>query len=302
MTETVIITDVGPRDGLQNQPKVLSPAERLRLIEALVAARLPAVEIGSFVSPKAVPAMANTDQIAAGLPAANTHFSALIANMRGYEQARAAGIQSLNIPVAASNTMNEKNIRMDNQQAIALTTEIIARAKTDDVAIIPYIATAWECPFEGPVKAQTVRAMTRTFLQAGATAVVIADTIGAANPAQVKSLYAALISEHGTGQLGAHFHDTRGFGVANATAAFEVGVRRFDASIAGLGGCPFAPGASGNVATEDLVLLFEQMGIATGIDLRKLVAAAELAADLTASNAGGNALGWLRSQRDKGLL
>ena len=302
MTEKVFINDVGPRDGLQNQAKILTPAERLQLINALVDAKLPAVEIGSFVNPKAVPAMAGTDEIAGKLPAADVAFSALVANFKGYELARDAGVKIVNLPIAASNTMNEKNIRKNNAEAIALTIDIIAAGKKEGVEAIPYIATAWECPFEGFVDDKVVIEMTGQFLDAGAKTIIMADTIGAANPAQVTSLYKQLIAEYGADSLGAHFHDTRGFGVADAYAALEAGIRIFDASIGGLGGCPFAPGATGNVATEDIVVLFEQMGFDTGIDLNKLIAATDLATELTGNCGGGHSMRWLKRQQEKGTL
>jgi len=302
MSEKIRITDVGPRDGLQNQAKVLTPAERLTLINALVDANLPAVEIGSFVNPKAVPAMAGTDEIAAGVTAGDTYFSALIANLKGYDLAKAAGVKALNLPIAASNTMNEKNIRKNNDEAVKMTEEVIAMCKQDGIDAIPYIATAWECPFEGFVDDKVVIEMTKTFLDAGAKTVVMADTIGAANPGQVKDLFTKLIAEFGADSLGAHFHDTRGFGVADAYAALETGIRNFDASIGGLGGCPFAPGATGNVATEDIVVLFEKMGFDTGIDLNKLIAASDLAKELTGNCDGGHSLKWLKRQQEKGEL
>ncbi|MGK0498912.1 MAG: hydroxymethylglutaryl-CoA lyase [Oceanicoccus sp.] len=302
MAEKIFINDVGPRDGLQNQAKVLTSSQRLQLINALVDANLPAVEIGSFVNPKAVPAMAGTDDIAAALPQSNTYFSALVANHRGYELAKAAGVKAVNLPIAASNTMNEKNIRKRNDEAIAMTIDIIAAGKADGIDSVPYIATAWECPFEGVVDEQVVIDITGQFFAAGAKTVIMADTIGAANPAQVKSLFEKLITEFGANNLGAHFHDTRGFGVADAYAALETGIRMFDASIGGLGGCPFAPGATGNVATEDIVVLFENMGFDTGIDLNKLIAASDLATELTGNCAGGHSLKWLKRQQEKGLL
>jgi hydroxymethylglutaryl-CoA lyase len=302
MAEKVFINDVGPRDGLQNQEKILTPIERLQLINALVAAKIPSIEIGSFVSPKAVPAMAGTDEIAAALPEAVSSFSALVANRKGYDLAKAAGVKVVNIPIAASNTMNEKNIRKSNQEAIALTAEIIAQGKLDGVDAVPYIATAWECPFEGMIDEGIVVDMTGQFFAAGAKTVILADTIGAATPDQVKSLYGRLIAEFGADNLGAHFHDTRGFGVADAYAALEAGIRKFDASIGGLGGCPFAPGATGNVATEDIVLLFEKMGFDTGIDFEQLIAASDLAKELTGNCPGGHSLKWLKRQQEKGEL
>jgi hydroxymethylglutaryl-CoA lyase len=302
MAEKVFINDVGPRDGLQNQGKILTPIQRLQLINALVAAKIPSIEIGSFVSPKAVPAMVGTDEIAAALPDTASNFSALVANRKGYDLAKAAGVKVVNLPIAASNTMNEKNIRKSNQQAIALTAEIIALGKVDGIDAVPYIATAWECPFEGMIDEGIVVDMTGQFFTAGAKTVILADTIGAATPAQVKSLYGRLIAEFGADNLGAHFHDTRGFGVADAYAALEAGIRKFDASIGGLGGCPFAPGATGNVATEDIALLFEKMGFDTGIDFELLIAASDLAKELTGNCAGGHSLKWLKKQQEKGEL
>ena len=302
MAEKIFINDVGPRDGLQNQEKILTPIERLQLINALVAAKIPSIEIGSFVSPKAVPAMVGTDEIAAALPDTASNFSALVANRKGYDLAKAAGVKVVNIPIAASNTMNEKNIRKSNQEAIALTAEIIAQGKLDGVDAVPYIATAWECPFEGMIDEAIVADMTGQFFAAGAKTVILADTIGAATPAQVKSLYGRLIAEFGAENLGAHFHDTRGFGVADAYAALEAGIRKFDASIGGLGGCPFAPGATGNVATEDIALLFEKMGFDTGIDFELLIAASDLAKELTGNCPGGHSLKWLKRQQEKGEL
>lgn len=299
MAEKIIITDVGPRDGLQNQPKILTADERIQLVNALVAAKLPAVEIGSFVSPKAVPAMANTDLVAAGVNISSHYFSALIANQKGYEQAKAAGVHGVNLPIAASNTMNEKNVRMPTDQLVAVTSEIIAQGKADGIDAIPYIATAWECPFDGLIEEKVVLDIAAKFFAAGAKTVVLADTIGAANPGQVKSLVSKMVKEFGADNLACHFHDTRGFGVADAFAAVEQGIRRFDGSIGGLGGCPFAPGATGNVATEDLVVLFSQMGFDTGVDVEKLLEAVELAKILTGNCDGGSSFKWLKRQQEK---
>lgn len=300
MADRIIINDVGPRDGLQNQARVLSPSERLRLIRALIDAGLPAIEVGSFVSPRAVPAMANTEQVVAGLfagvSADTAHFSAFVPNLKGYELARQAGLGAVNLAVAATDTMNRNNIRMSTAQAVAMAETVIAQGRADGIDAVPYIATAWACPYEGRVDPRVTLELAAGFFAAGASTVVFADTIGAANPAQVKSLLEAAVASFGTQPLACHFHDTRGFGVANAYVAVEAGIRRFDASIAGLGGCPFAPGATGNVATEDLVVLFSDMGFETGIDIPALVAASDLATELTGSVAGGRSLQWLRRQ------
>ncbi len=317
MSEFITINDVGPRDGLQNQSHILTVEQRLQLIAALVAAGIPAIEVGSFVSPKAVPAMAGTDSVFSRLLGSSVvddslekasgrqiekRLSALVANRKGYELAKATGLRVVNLPIAASNSMNEANIRKTNAQAMVLSLELISAGCSDDVDTVPYIATAWHCPFEGLIDETVVIDMAEQFLSAGASRVVIADTIGAANPAEVSSLFKKLTTEFGDKALGAHFHDTRGFGIANAYAAVETGIRYFDGSIAGLGGCPFAPGATGNVATEDLAVLFSSMGFTTGIDMNQLCVAAELAIELTQTNAGGSSLPWLKRQLDKSFL
>jgi hydroxymethylglutaryl-CoA lyase len=302
MTEHVVINDVGPRDGLQNQPRVLSSEQRLRLVEALLAAGVSHIEVGSFVSPRAVPAMAGTAEVVAGLPLNVANYSALVPNRKGYELARGAGVDIIELVVASTDTMNLKNINVDTAQAMANLAEIATMARADGINAMSYLATAWECPFEGRVSEEAVMALAQEMFAAGIEEVVIADTIGAADPAGVRRLTREAAAEFGPERLSCHFHDTRGMGVANVAAALESGIRKFDGSIGGLGGCPFAPGASGNVATEDVVLMLHQMGFDTGIDLGKLVAAVELAVELTGNCSGGNAINWLRRQVEKGAL
>ncbi len=302
MTERVVINDVGPRDGLQNQPRVLTPEQRLQLINALLQAGVSHIEVGSFVSPKAVPAMAGTDQVVAGLPAGAATYTALVPNQKGYQLAKAAGVSIVELVVASTDTMNLKNINTSTAQAMANVAEIAETARADGIRAMCYIATAWECPFEGLVPHDTSMALMRQMFDVGIEEVVIADTIGAADPAGVRRLTQAAAAEFGADRLSCHFHDTRGMGVANVSAALESGIRKFDGSIGGLGGCPFAPGATGNVATEDVVLMLHQMGFETGIDLEGLVAAVELAIELTNNCEGGNSIRWLRRQIEKGTL
>ena len=302
MVETVIVNDVGPRDGLQNQAKTLEPGERLQLIEALLEAGLPSIEVGSFVSPKAVPAMAGTADVVAGLPAGKANYSALIPNRRGYDLAVGAGVQTVELVVASTETMNQKNINTSTEQAMANAADIINAARADGVNILSCVATAWECPFEGKVAQDVVLGIAREMFAYGADEVVLADTIGAADPGAVRSLTQAAVDEFGAGRISCHFHDTRGMGVANVAAALASGIRKFDASIGGLGGCPFAPGATGNVATEDVVLMLTQMGFETGIDLRKLVEAVDVASELTGNCDGGHSIRWLRRQIEKGAI
>ncbi len=293
MGETVIVNDVGPRDGLQNQAQILTPAQRLQLIQALINAGLKHIEFGAFVSPKAVPAMAGAGEIAAQLPAGDIEFTALIPNRKGYDLARAAGVKSMALVAAASDTMNQKNIRMDTAAAMAVCADVLTQGQADGVDVQVYLATAWECPFEGAMDAGRVAELASQLRDFGATQVVLSDTIGAATPAQVKSLMRRLIDEHGHAVLACHFHDTRALGMANAYAALDVGIRRFDASVGGLGGCPFAPGATGNIATEDLVMMLQLMGFETGIHIEALLAAGQLAGHLTGTSTGGRAYPWL---------
>ena len=294
MPEFITINDVGPRDGLQNQPKTLTPQERLQLIQALVDAGLPSIEFGAFVSPKAVPAMAGADDIARQLPTeSGVNFNALIPNRRGYDNAHAVGVQAMGLVVAASDTMNEKNIRMNTEAAVAVCADVLKQARIDAVAVNVYVATAWECPFQGATDPKKVISLSRQLIDLGAQQVVISDTIGAAHPGQVRSLMDALLQHLQPEQIACHFHDTRAMGLANAYAAVDAGIRHLDASIGGLGGCPFAPGATGNVATEDLVMMLTQMGFETGIKLDKLLAAGQLAGELTGAPTGGRAYPWL---------
>jgi len=299
MIKDVFINDVGPRDGLQNQKKILTPALRLQLIERLTDAGLDGVEVGAFVSPKAVPAMAGTDNICQQLPSNNCHYSALIPNMKGFELAEQNNVKLASLVVATSNTMNEKNISMDNAQTLNMIKDVINVSKNTIVEVQVYLATAWACPFEGIIAPQQVIDMAGSLLELGASRLVIADTIGAGDPLRVNTLMNQLVKQFGSDVFSCHFHDTRAMGLANLYAALEAGIRRFDASIAGLGGCPFAPGASGNVATEDVVMMCEQMGYKTGIDMLTLLEASDLAVKLTQTARGGNAKTWLRKQYPK---
>ncbi len=293
MTGHVVINDVGPRDGLQNQQNILEPTERVLLIEALINAGVKHIEAGAFVSPKAVPAMADSGQVFAALSDnAGLTCTALVPNMKGYELAGAAGVRSVAMVLYASDGMSRKNVNMDMEQVERITCDILARAREDGIRVSAYISVAFGCPFDGEVQPGKVHTISDKFLDAGVDEIVVADTIGAANPRQVKNLVEPMIARHGQERLGCHFHDTRAMGLANVYAAVEAGVTRFDASIGGLGGCPFAPGASGNVATEDVVMMLEQMGYTTGIDRVMLLKASHLAARLTGTAPGGRAKAW----------
>ncbi len=302
MAERVYINDVGPRDGLQNQAKILTVAERIELINSLLEANVDSIEVGAFVSPKAVPAMAGSNEVALGLNGqqSQAQFSALVPNLRGYEMAVESGIRTVAMVLYGSDTMAEKNVRMTPEQAEQSALDMLQRSRDDGVAVIATIAVSFECPFDGATNPDRVREITTKFLQAGAERIVIADTIGAANPSDVASLSKSLVADNGAEQIACHFHDTRALGMANLYAAVEAGIRHFDASIAGLGGCPFAPGATGNIATEDAVMMLHSMGYDTGIDLNKLLVASDLAETLTGSAPGGRSKPWLAPYLAKG--
>lgn len=299
----VTLNDVGPRDGLQNQPRILEPAARVRLVEALLHAGVRHVEAGAFVSPRAVPAMAGADQVLSGLSGyPDAVLTVLIPNLKGYELAAAAGAKSVCMVLYGSDEMARANVRMSRLQAEDSAEEVLARAREDEVRVTATIAVSFECPYSGPVDAGLIEGISQKFLDLGADELCLADTIGAAHPRQVHELVNRVANGRDSGRLGCHFHDTRAMGLANVYAALEAGVRKFDASIAGLGGCPFAPGASGNVATEDVVMMLEQMGLDTGIDLDALMSAAELAKNLTGTAPGGRASAWIRKKLGQELL
>lgn len=299
--EQIHITDVSPRDGLQNQSIPVDTHSKLELIRRLAAAGLRSVEVSSFVSPKAVPQMADAadllPRVMAQLPALRA--SVLVPNLKGLERASAAGAQEIAVVLSATETMNRKNINMGLSQAADVSAQTLQAAKAQGLRTRAYVAVAFDCPFEGETPMDTVVALSQRMQAAGADEVVIADTIGSASPGMVKQLLQLLLQVIPADQLAVHFHDTRGMGVANAWAALEAGIRRFDASAGGIGGCPFAPGAAGNLATEDLVLMAERSGFATGIDLNALLVAIAFAEAVLQRSFGGRSIQWLRQQAER---
>lgn len=292
--DKVIVNDVAPRDGLQNDPVALAPAERVRLIEGLVDAGLPSVEVASFVSPKAVPKMAGAAEVAEALQMERAAFHALVPNRKGYELARATGMRSVGVVLSATDTMNRENINMSLDEATSVCVEVVQQARSDGLTARAYVAVAFECPFEGVVADRTVERLAATLFEAGADEVIVADTIGAGNPARAKALFSRLVDAFGAEPLAAHLHDTRALALANAWQALECGIRKFDASAGGIGGCPFAPGAAGNLATEDLVSLLDQAGVSTGIDLAALLAVVSDLESQLGRPLGGRSVPWLR--------
>lgn len=293
----VTINDVGPRDGLQSQAKILQPSDRVALIRTIAASGIGDIEVGAFVSPKAVPAMASTDQVLAEISdLTEVNKTVLIPNHRGYEMAKQAGAERVAMVLYAGEGMCQKNVNMSVADAEQSAKQTIAQAAGDGIAVSAYIAVSFGCPFDGAIDHEHVAHLVDRYFEYGVNEIVLADTIGAANPGLVKKTIEPITKQLGAVNLAAHFHDTRAMGLANVYAAYEAGVRKFDASIGGLGGCPFAPGASGNVATEDVVMMFEQMGVNTGVDMASLLAASTLAIELTGTAKGGRARTWLDGQ------
>lgn len=298
MREPVTVCEVGLRDGLQNQPNPVATDDKLILLEALLVAGVHEFEVTSFVSPKRVPQLADAPELFARLPAGTgRRYMALVPNLKGYDRAVEAGARSVSVVLAATDTLNRRNIGMSLDEAIAACIDVIRRAAGDGVDVRAYVAAACGCPYEGTVAGETVMALADRMLDAGAGEVAIADTIGAGNPGQVADLFDALIQRDGAEVFAGHFHDTRGMGLVLAWAALQAGVRKIDSSVGGLGGCPFAPGASGNLATEDLVFMLNESGYETGIDMAALDDAVAAAGRATGVPVGGKIMPWYRSKR-----
>jgi hydroxymethylglutaryl-CoA lyase len=272
----VQICEVGPRDGLQNAKQLMPTETKKAWISALAAAGLNEIEVGSFVPPKLIPAMADTgDIVKHALSIPGLKVVALAPNVKGFERARDAGAHKITFPVSASHQHSVSNVRMTPDQMVEEVRKAAALRNGKGPEIEGAVSTAFGCTMQGSVPEDEVVRLA-VALAEFCEGVALADTVGYANPAQVKRVFRRVKQEIGDKLEGAHFHNTRGLGLANALAAWEEGVRAFDSSMGGLGGCPFAPGASGNVITEDLVFMFESMGVKTGIDFDKLLAARQI--------------------------
>jgi hydroxymethylglutaryl-CoA lyase len=285
------VREVGPRDGLQSEDPIPA-AERVRLIDALSATGLRHIEAASFVRPDAIPAMAGAEEVMAGINRRpGVIYSALVPNRRGAERALAAGADELETFVSASETHNRANVNAGVEESLADIEEVVVLAHQQGRPVEAGVATAFGCPYEGDVDPARVAGLARRLLDLGADALSFGDTTGMATPRRVEALLDALeTAAIDPASVRLHFHDTRGTGLANAYAALRRGLTRFDASVGGLGGCPYAPGASGNVATEDLVHMFEDLGVDTGVDLVALVDAAHLAEALVGRRLPGQVM------------
>lgn len=274
MNDFLRIYEVGPRDGLQNESAEISTSQKLTLIKQLIRAGLQEIEVTSFVHPDAVPQMADADVVMSSLMRnpKNPHlkFVGLVFNERGYDRAVASGCQSMAFGISVSDTFSRRNVKMTAIDAVKMTQKLVQRAIDDGIWKRVYISAAWICPFEGPMPLSKTIAFADEVWNMEIDEMVIADTIGHANPLEVGRLMEQLGRRFDFDKLAVHLHDTQALGLANATTAIQAGVRIFDTSLGGLGGCPFAPGAAGNLATEDLVFLAYKMGLGTGIDFNKL--------------------------------
>lgn len=274
MSDPVRIIEMGPRDGLQNEKTLVGVEARIAFIEALVAAGLDAVEVGAFVSPKAIPQMASSDAVLRGVAqVTGAEFHVLVPNEKGYDAARAAGAKVVSVFAAASEGFSRANINCTVAESIERFKPVLARAKADGVKVRGYISCVLGCPFDGEIKPKAVADLSSTLWDLGCYEISLGDTIGVGTPAKAREMLRAVAANIPASKLAMHFHDTYGQALANLYAGLEEGVRVIDAAAGGLGGCPYAPGATGNVATEDVVYMLEGIGVKTGVDMEKLLAA-----------------------------
>jgi hydroxymethylglutaryl-CoA lyase len=275
----VTIVEVGPRDGLQNESATVSTATKIAFVQALADAGLPVIEMTAFVSPKWVPQMGDARQVAAGVARrAGTRYSALVPNLKGLDAAQSAGMTEIAIFAAASETFSQRNINQSIAESLETYAAVAAAARDRRMRVRAYVSTAFGCPYEGHVPVAQVVDVAVRLRDLGAEELAISDTIGVATPAQVADVIEAVSARVPLPSLALHFHDTRGTALANVYAGLECGVEIFDSSSGGLGGCPYAPGAAGNLSTEDLVYMLNGLGITTGVDLAAVVAASKLIA------------------------
>ncbi len=280
MTDTIRIVEVGPRDGLQNEKTPVSVADRIAFVEALVAAGLSTVEVGAFVSPKAIPQMVGSDEVLRASLKLPGEFHVLVPNEKGYEAARAAGAQVVAVFASASEGFSRANINCSVAESIERFRPVLTRAQADGVKVRGYISCVLGCPFDGNVPVQAVVDAATTLWDLGCYEISLGDTIGVGTPKKVRELLRACAEAIPIQSLAMHFHDTYGQALANLYAGLEEGARVIDSAAGGLGGCPYAPGATGNVATEDVLYMLEGMGVPMGVDMDRLIAATNSVAAL----------------------
>jgi hydroxymethylglutaryl-CoA lyase len=282
-SEAISVYEVSLRDGLQNESVTVPLPGKLRLIDALLQAGIRRIEATSFVSPRWIPQLADAEELMRFLPKeADCTFSALCPNERGLARALASGVREVAVFMSSSESHNRKNTNRTVADTLAVYRELIAEAIRAGLRVRAYISTVWGCPYEGEIAPEKSVVLAKTLVDAGAYEVSLGDTIGSGTPRQTQAVLAAMLDALPIHQIAMHMHDTRGTALANIVVGLEMGICTFDASIGGLGGCPYAPGAAGNVATEDLVYLLEGMGLKTGIDLARLIEAGRVAESVVA--------------------
>jgi hydroxymethylglutaryl-CoA lyase len=297
----VSLYEVGPRDGLQNESVNLAPQPKLRLIAALADSGLRRIEIGSFVRPDWIPQLADTDELARrAVRRPGVRYAALVPNRTGLERAMAAGMREVAVFMSSSDTHNLKNTNKSVTDSLALFEEIVPLAKQHGLFVRAYLSTVWGCPYEGRVDPRRSLEISRQLRSIGCDELSLGDTIGVGNPRQTRELIDLFLPEFPAPMLALHLHDTHGTALANCLAALEMGITTFDTSIGGMGGCPYAPGAAGNLATEDLASMLADMGIETGIDLEKLIEAGALAQELVGRKLPGRRLQAALGRRNPG--
>lgn len=275
----VTLVEVGPRDGLQNEASVVPTPMKIAYIDALSAAGLPIVEATSFVDPRWIPQLADADEVMRGIDRRpGVRYPVLVPNAKGMERALAAGARDVAVFTAASETFNKRNINASVAESLERFKPVVTLARGHDIRVRGYVSTAFGCPYEGKIAPTAVLDVSRRLIDLGVDEVSIGDTIGVATPTQVVDVCGLLRQHIDVGRLAMHFHDTRGTALANVMAALELGIAIFDSSSGGFGGCPYAPGAAGNLATEDLLYMLDGMGIETGVSLDGVVAATTLIA------------------------
>ena len=274
--DVITVVEVGPRDGLQNEPGSVSTSDKVAFVNALAAAGLPVIEVSAFVSRRWVPQMADAAEVFAGIDRhAGTRYTALVPNLAGLDRAATAGVGEVAIFAAATESFSRRNINQGVDEALERYASVCAAARERGMRVRAYLSTAFGCPFEGAVDPGRVASLTARLLEMGAFEVAVSDTIGVAHPGQVRTLVTRLLTDIPAEQIALHLHDTRGTALANVLTALDFSIRTFDAAAGGLGGCPFAPGAAGNLATEDLIYMLDGLGVQTGVDLDALIRASE---------------------------
>lgn len=288
----VNVYEVGPRDGLQNEKAFVTTEDKIDLILALGAAGLPKIEITSFVHPRWIPALADADRVAAAFEPSEEGpvYTALVPNARGLTRALKTSLREVAVFMSASETHNQRNINKTQDETFAAFEPVFAECAANGIAVRAYVSTVWGCPYEGDVDPAVSAEVAARLVDLGAYQISLGDTIGVGNPLQTRRLLDVIAAKVPVDKLAMHMHDTRGTALANCVVGLEYGVTTFDASVAGLGGCPYAPGASGNLATEDLVYMLHGMGIETGVDLDALVDAGLMAERLLGRALPGRAL------------